>query len=259
MLFSLLVIGKRRVSDVLSVLRRKESYGAMFRALTVLESPLSLIWREVLSRSSGNLDVRVRTPIGKTRIHLNGSADLSTVFGVFCRNDYRADLQLNVAVDLGANIGVATLYFLTRNERAFVYAYEPVPRNVETFRINAAPFAGRYELAEDAVGAESGTVSFGIEPTGKFGGIKTAYSNRITVKCLAINDVLENVLSKHSVIDCLKVDVEGTEAEIIAAIAPEHWQRIGRIYAENCDSTAVMPKNFRRTFRYNVECLQRAE
>ena len=37
------------------------------------------------------------------------------VFGVFCRDDLTAwGRELKVAVDIGANIGVAALYFLSR-------------------------------------------------------------------------------------------------------------------------------------------------
>ena len=74
---------------------------------------------------------------------------------------------------------------------------------------------------------------------------------------MAINDVLERVLSKHSEIDILKIDVEGTEQEIIAAIAPQFWRRIRCVYSENSSSAALIPDDFRRTFRYNVERLQR--
>ena len=257
MLSSDFVIGKREGSNLWWVLRQKESYLAVLRALWILESPFPLIRDEIFSRSLRSATVRVRTPSGPVAIHLNGPVDLSTLFGVFCRNDYRAGRRLNVAIDIGANLGIATLYFLTRNANSFVYAYEPVARNVETFLFNAAPYAGRYELSQTAVGARSGIVSFGVEPTGKFGGITAPYTERIDVECVAINDVLERVLSKHSEIDILKIDVEGTEQEIIAAIAPQFWRRIRCVYSENSSSAALIPDDFRRTFRYNVERLQR--
>ena len=179
------------------------------------------------------------------------------MFGVFCRDDYRMGKELRVAVDIGANIGVATLYFLSRNSGSVVYAYEPVPRNAERFLTNIAPFSSRCELSRVAVGPRSGMVDFGVEPTGKFGGINVASSERISVPCVAINDILEQVLSKHSEIDCLKIDVEGTERETLSSIGREFWSRIRRVYAESCDSQSFLPGNFRRTFRYNVERLER--
>ena len=82
-------------------------------------------------------------------------------------------------------------------------------------------------------------------------------SERIAVPCVAINDILERVLSKHSEIDCLKIDVEGTEGETLSSIGSEFWSRIRRVYAENCNSQSFLPGNFRRSFRYNVERLER--
>jgi FkbM family methyltransferase len=251
------MIGKRSSGDIAWVLRQKETYTALLRALWVLESPLSLIRDEVIARSLRRRDIMVRTPVGRTPIRLNSPVDLSTVFGVFCRDDYSVGSQLKVAMDIGANIGVATLYFLTRNSTSVVYAYEPVPRNADSLLFNVAPFTSRCVVSRIAVGVQSGEVDFGVEPTGKFGGISAPHAERIKVPCAAINEILERVLSMHCEIDCLKIDVEGTERQTLAAIEPEFWKRIGRIYAENCDSTDFMPQNFRRRFRYNVERLQR--
>jgi FkbM family methyltransferase len=251
------MIGKRDLGAVQRVLGRKETYTALARALVVLESPLPVIWDEVFARSSGRPDVGVRTPIGKVRVQLSDRVDLSTVFGVFCRADYRCDSRVRVAVDIGANIGVASLYFLTRNAGAIVHAYEPVPRNAAALATNTARFAQRLRFHQVAVGTRSGTADFAVEPTGKFGGLTAPYSERIQVECVAINDLLERVLSEHGRIDCLKIDVEGTERDLLAAVAPEHWQRIACIYAEHCDSRAFLPANFRRSYRYNVERLER--
>jgi len=251
------VIGKRTSGDLKWVLRQRETYLAVLRALWVLESPLSLIRDEVLSRSLRSNEISLRTPIGRVRAHLNGPVDLSTLFGVFCRDDYRVGPDLKVAVDIGANIGMTSLYFLSRNSTSLVYAYEPVPQNTKRLLVNIAPFGSRCELSPVAVGARSGTVDFGVEPTGKFGGIKVASSERISVSCTGINDLLERVLSKHSEIDCLKIDVEGTERETLAGISREFWSRIGCVYAENCNSSSFMPENFSRSFRYNVERLER--
>jgi FkbM family methyltransferase len=252
------VLGKRGRKALRTGLGSWENYLALVRALAILESPLPLIRDEVFARSLRRRDVGLRTPIGRIRAHLNDAVDLSTLFGVFCRVDYRTGSDLRVAVDVGANIGLASLYFLSRNRTAFVYSYEPVPRNVETLRLNTAPFAQRIDITQAAVATRSGIAEFRIEPTGKFGGLTARYDERIEVPCVAINDVLDRVLTAHGEIDCLKLDVEGMENELLRGIAPEFWPRIRAIYAENCDSSSFMPATFRRTRRYNVERLERA-
>ncbi len=246
-------LGKRDWKSLAWVLRQKETYLAIYRALRVLDKPLRLIRDELFSCSLKRNLISVRTPIGRTQINLNSVVDLSTVMGVFCREDYHIGSQAKVVVDIGANIGIASLYFLTRNKTSFVYAYEPVPRNVETFHQNIAPYAGRYEFFETAVGSVSGLVHFGLEPTGKFGGIRVPFAQKIQVPCVAINEVMDRVVSKHGQIDCLKIDVEGSEREILSSMARQFWDHVKCIYAENCNCTDFMPTNFRRTFRYNVE------
>lgn len=250
-------LGKRELQDLKLVLGQKETYRAVLRAFRILDSPLSLLCTEVLSSSLRRDEIWLRTPIGRIPVRLNTSVDLSTVMGVFCRDDYWIGPDAKVVVDVGANIGIASLYFLTRSLDTLVYAYEPVPQNIESFRQNIAPFQDRCELAEVAVGAETGVADFGIEPTGKFGGIKVVSKERIRIRCVSVNDVLERVFSKHPEIDCLKIDVEGTEQDILSAVAREFWDRIKCIYAENCNSEEFLPPNFRRTFRYNVERLAR--
>jgi FkbM family methyltransferase len=250
-------LGKRNWRSVKWVLTRKETYGALLRAFRVLDEPFSVLRDELFSSSLHRESVSVRTPLGRTTIRLKSPVDMSTVMGVFCREDYRLDADARVVVDIGANIGVASLYFLTRSADTFVYAFEPVPQNIEAFLENTSGFRSRIELGQTAVGAASGTVSFGVEPTGKFGGMKSKSDARIEVPCVSINEVMERVLSKHGQVDCLKVDVEGSEADLLSAMDHRFWARIRSIYAEGSNSTRYMPANFRRTFRYNVEQLRR--
>ena len=42
--------------------------------------------------------------------------------------------RLRVVVDVGSNIGISALFFLTRNSSCRMWLYEPVPRNVERLR-----------------------------------------------------------------------------------------------------------------------------
>ena len=248
-------VGKRKWSELKWVLARRETYLSLVRALWVVKRPIRTMFDEVFSASLRRKQIVVRTPIGAVEVRLRSAVDLSTVLGVFCREDYAPPPDSRVMIDVGANIGVATLYFLSRSGDTFVYAYEPVVENSETFRKNVERFENRCELTRVAVGPSSGDVDFGLEPTGKFGGIHVPSEHVVRVPCLAINEIVERVLSKHGGVDCLKVDVEGSEREILAALDHRFWSRIRCIYAENCDSRELMPPGFVRRLRYNVERL----
>jgi FkbM family methyltransferase len=246
-------LGKRHWAELKWVLLHGETYVALLRGLWIVRQPVRTLLREAFASSLVQREVVVRTPLGPLAIGLRSAVDLSTVLGVFCRQDYLPPAGSQVVIDVGANIGVATLFFLSRSREAFVYAYEPVEDNVETFRRNVEPFHDRCELTRAAVAPQTGTVDFGLEPTGKFGGIRVASERMIRVPCIALNEILERVVSKHGNVDCLKLDVEGSEREILESLDRSFWRRIRCIYAEGSDSRAFMPPGFVRDFRYNVE------
>jgi FkbM family methyltransferase len=159
--------------------------------------------------------------------------DVWTANEIFARSDYAAGPGLGTAVDVGSNIGISALYFLTRNRDAEVFLYEPDPRNVERLRANLAPFAGRWHLDVRAVGPKAGVASFGREATGRYGGIGVETGESIDVEVAGINTVLETVLSRRPMIDVLKIDTEGLELETVAAIDPHLLDHIGVIYFES--------------------------
>jgi FkbM family methyltransferase len=182
------------------------------------------------------------------RPRLATSHDLLTVNEVFCRLDYAAPADLGVVVDIGSNIGISALYFLTRNPDARCYLYEPVPANVARLRENLAPYKGRWTLEEVAVWDRDTVVEFGVEPTGRYGGIGVAAPDVIRVPCMDINGVLERVLAREPRIDVLKVDTEGAEADTIGAIRPDLLERIGTIYFETTDRPLLHADRFATTF-----------
>jgi FkbM family methyltransferase len=156
-----------------------------------------------------------------------------TVTEIFCRLDYRAESTVKTVVDIGSNIGISALYFLTRNRGAHCYLAEPDPRNVARLRRNLAPFADRYTLDECAVSDVSGTFDFGIESTGRYGAIGLGLPGSIRVQCREINDLLNAVIANAGRIDILKVDTEGMEERTIRAIQPHVLLEIDLIYLES--------------------------
>ena len=89
---------------------------ALARALLVFENPFAFFW--AIARRQAPSHVVVRTPIGKVLIHLRNFEALRTCFSIFCRKDYRTGVEpTGLVMDVGANIGIASLYFLSRNPR----------------------------------------------------------------------------------------------------------------------------------------------
>ncbi len=160
---------------------------------------------------------------------------MMTVNEVFCRLDYNAGPGVRTIVDIGSNIGISALYFLSRNRSAHCYLAEPDPKNIARLSKNLAPFAARYTLDECAVSDAAGTVEFGLESSGRYGGIGLERDETILVRCRDINELLEEVIAAAGRIDILKVDTEGLEARTVMAIRPDLLDEVDVIYLESLE------------------------
>jgi FkbM family methyltransferase len=222
--------------------------------------PVSVALRYYLRRGSYPWTIHLRTPIGPVLLDLYSREDLVTVHEVFFRQDYHVAgnlaWRLRVAVDFGANIGVASAYFLSRNRQVRVYSYEPVPSNVERARKNLTPFRDRLEVRECAVGVGDGPVRFAVEPSGRYCGIGLAHGVEIEVLCHNADAELKCILSRHRSIDVLKLDVEGMEVPILESTAPETLDKVECIFAE-CDGDQVGLPSFSREQYLSVVTFRR--
>jgi FkbM family methyltransferase len=190
-------------------------------------------WRYFTGRGEYPYRCEVRTPEGIVTPTLFSAHDMVTVNEVFCREDYRAGSDIEVVVDIGSNIGISALYFLTRSPRSRVWLYEPVPNNTESLRSNLERFEGRWQLEQTAVADREGAAHFGIEPTGRYGGLDLDHAESIEVRVRQIDSVLRGVLDREGRVDILKIDAEGSEARILRAASPELLAGVGLIYLED--------------------------
>lgn len=208
------------------------NYAALWRMWRLYPRSLENLGRYFLGRGEYPYNCEVRTPAGLVAPTLYSTHDMWTMNEVFCREDYAADPRARVVVDIGSNIGISALFFLTRNPSSRCWLFEPVPRNVERLRRNLSGYEGRFEVREVAVADAGGRVEFGLEDSGRYGGIGVETGRSMEVACVGINDVLEEVLHSAPAVDVLKIDTEGTELEIIRAIRPELLGRVRRAYLE---------------------------
>jgi FkbM family methyltransferase len=207
-------------------------YQAMLRIGTSFERPAQAWWNYITRSGSFPDDYRVRTPIGPVSLRLHAVDDLLTLNEVFARNDYEADAKDQIIVDAGSNIGISVAYFLSRSPSSFVYAYEPVPANIARLLENLHGFAGRYELRESAVGTEAGRVTFGVESTGRYGGVGLDTGETIEVECVSCNEVLEGLMRRHGHIDIFKADIEGYEERVLRGIDAGLRRHMRKIFVE---------------------------
>lgn len=139
---------------------------------------------------------------------------------------------INTIVDIGANVGAATVYFALNLPAARIFAFEPSP---DCFTLLAANTAGleqvkayRYGLFSEDRTAEL-HLGKGDSVTSSVGNSIEAGRESVPVQLRAAADVFR----EHGIdeIDILKLDTEGCELPILESIA-EWIPRIGVLYVE---------------------------
>jgi FkbM family methyltransferase len=239
------MIGKRSAIQLLTAPFQRPHYVALVNMRRRYPRFSNNLLRYLTGSGAYPYDIQVHTPVGLVSMRLHSHHDLLTVNEIFCREDYFADESLRHVVDLGSNIGISALYFLTRNYESTCVLYEPDPRNVERLRYNLRGYESRYQLVQTAVSDQSGTVEFGVEPTGRYGGIALKTGKTITVSCLNVNEVLRNALKTTDHIDVLKIDTEGVEIQTVNAIDDTLLTSISTIYLEARPLTPLQPHMFK--------------
>lgn len=120
-----------------------------------------------------------------------------------------------VCIDLGANIGYATLLMLNNvGPNGFVYAIEPDPNNLGLLEDNIRDnnFNGTCELIKCAMSNEDGELSFWQSSRPNCSSVlKTKTSvNEIKVPCYTLNTFLKD--RKYP--NFIKMDIEGHETQV---------------------------------------------
>ncbi len=241
------ILGDRPVGFVARNAVAHENYRALVNMVRRYPHPLDAAQRYFRARGDYPVQFDVRTPLGTVAPTLWSYHDMITLQEMFCREDYAVDGAPPMVVDIGSNIGLSALYFMTRDANVRCRLYEPVARNVERLAQNLAAFDGRFEVEQVAVADFDGEATFGVEDTGRYGGLGVSTGESTTVRCRHINSVLEDALAVADTIAVLKIDVEGHEGTLVGAIRPDLLARIELIYAEAVGIVIPVPDGFAAT------------
>ncbi|WP_420127104.1 non-ribosomal peptide synthase/polyketide synthase [Longimicrobium sp.] len=216
-------------------------------------------------------------PNGMGIAHLNAAETRFLYREIFEERSY---LRHGVALgdgacvfDVGANIGLFTLFAGTLRPDVTVYAFEPIPPVFQALETNARIHGVDARLFNCGVGSTAGTETFTYYPHASVlsGRQVDADEARSVVRSYVLNEqdpgagdaagmdgamleemlearldteqvtaeirTLSQVIREQGVqrIDLLKVDVEGGEYDVLAGIEAEHWDRISQVVAEAHD------------------------
>lgn len=149
--------------------------------------------------------------------------------------------QQPVIIDIGANAGFFDILFLSKINRAKIYAYEPIPRNIQQIKklTSANPVIQNNIIIHEAAvtGTKQGIIDLYIESEADnsviasvFSDFNSSNSQKISVKSITLTEIFHQNNLTH--VDIMKVDCEGSEYDILYNTDPALIRRAKLILLE---------------------------
>jgi FkbM family methyltransferase len=191
---------------------------------------------------------------------LRGSSDLQVFFQIFVLEEYvslRSLENVSMVLDLGANVGYSSAYFLNCFPQARVLAVEPDKQNMESCRANLKPYGDRVTFLHGAVWSNRTTLSFSQKTTrnGAEWGRRTVQPPQGSageIEAWDMDSLIE--IAGVDTVDLLKVDIEAAELAVFGETAKKWLPRVRNICIElhgpDCQETFF---NALADFEYELE------
>ncbi len=153
----------------------------------------------------------------------SNTSDISAFYQIFSYKQYKIDFgnEPKYIIDLGANIGLSTIYFKYKYPHAVIIAVEPDPSNFELLVRNTKMYQDIHCVQ---CGVWSSPTNLEVIDIGKG---KWAYMTKevnyvtdSTIKSITIDEIMQ--LFQIVEIDVLKIDIEGAEKELFET-GFENW------------------------------------
>ncbi len=215
--------------------------GNIFNLFKISNNPFSSLYWILMSKLG--LSKKDHVFLFKNKIKLilrKSSNDIGMLFEFYRLNPYHRfnDFKIkedDIVFDLGANIGIFTLNAARKCTNGIVYSFEPMEdnfkylnnnlklndiKNVSTFNIGISSFNGTKELN---ISTDSAFHSFVNLNSNKI-------SNYTFVQCRTLTSLLDELNIKK--INFLKVDIEGSEYDLIFSLSDSDFDKIDKIVFE---------------------------
>jgi amino acid adenylation domain-containing protein/FkbM family methyltransferase len=174
-----------------------------------------------------------------------------------------------VVLDVGANIGLFTLWISQHKPNAIVYAFEPNPSVFEVLKVNTSLYAPNVRLFNYGLGNRERIADFTSFPgftlfSGLYAAgesekevVKRFIANQAATSGIGASELIEaseellnekfqsesfpvrlrtlsDVIDETGMdrIDLLKINAEKSELEVLQGIKSDHWARIGQVVLE---------------------------
>lgn len=182
---------------------------------------LAAAYRRTLRTTTDSTEIVVRLRVAGlvTPLHMR-MCDIYTLGEILHERQYQVRAPLPerpTIIDAGANIGIATLWFLSQYPGAKLVCVEP---DLSNFRLLQANFDSRNDviLEQVALGAADESVTLHLAA---HGAMHSVVDSGPAVGTLSVSQVrLDTLMDRHCIehVDLLKLDVEGSEFDCVRGL-----------------------------------------
>ena len=172
----------------------------------------------------------------KAKIRVNLS-DFNVIKDIFGHQDYSGLIgqikESSTVIDIGANIGIFSIYSAILAKRGRVYAYEPHPANFQLLRENVRinNLSERVHSFQYAVAGQSGERKLQVSTEmGAHSLVGNRCGEGLNIRAVTLRDIFE----QNSIVGdvFMKIDCEGAEYEILFNTPPKYLLRIKAMAGE---------------------------
>jgi FkbM family methyltransferase len=184
--------------------------------------------------------VRPRQVLHPLQVRLRGSSDISVFHQIFLVEEYAFLRDLDepaLVLDLGANVGFSSAYFLSAFPKARIVAIEPDERNFAICQTNLSPYGDRVLLLQGAVWSSpaklrmvKGSFRDGREWATQVEEWTGDDPTSPSVPAWDVGSLID--MSGGGTVDLLKVDIERAERSVFGESARSWLHKVRNICIE---------------------------
>jgi FkbM family methyltransferase len=224
--------------------RLQKEASTLFKSLPEIGAPSLLLWfllrlkRKLSFPWPEHWHAHPRQVVHDLTVRLGGSSDLDVFTQIFVYQEYsclRGLEDVSLVLDLGANVGYSSAYFLDCFPNSRVLAVEPDDRNVEVCRGNLEPYGNRAILVHGAVWSECThlNISKGTYGDGREWATQVFQSSDGSAGDVEGWDVSSLIdMAGNANVDLLKVDIERAELAVFGEAAKKWLPGVRNICIE---------------------------
>jgi len=157
-----------------------------------------------------------------------GTPDIATIVNNVVREEYGAfepEIAPQFMIDAGAYIGDSSAYFASKFPRLSIVALEPHPDNHKLASRNLAPYGERVTLLDKALASTSRPLRIAGDHDGAAIGPEGAAVEATTIPMIMS-------LAGRDRVDILKMDIEGSEGDVLNETADDWLSQVGLLIVE---------------------------